>query len=155
MLPGVASEKSLAAANLDERCSSARWRSSIDDREGAQSPECSRRAGRSESPRAPTKVEDVTRCLKMHRSMRRDEGMSMGPKRGAMPVYANMLGLGGGMPSPERCRNWLRRMPGRHHAWLPPAYGGGGLRPPCRPAANSPAPLLPGRGKRRSADFPD
>src|SRR3954451_20229072 len=46
-----------------------------------------------------TKVEDVNRMLKMHRNMA-DVMKAMGSrKRGPMAGLANMLGLGGGMPS--------------------------------------------------------
>src|SRR5947209_6756172 len=49
-----------------------------------------------------TRVEDVNRMLKMHRSMSDVMKALGGGKRGPMAGLANMLGLGGGMPTPEQ-----------------------------------------------------
>ena len=46
-----------------------------------------------------TKPEDINRLLKMHRTMADMMKAMGGAKRGPMAGLANMLGLGGGMPS--------------------------------------------------------
>jgi signal recognition particle subunit SRP54 len=104
-----------------------------------------------------TKVEDINRMLKMHRTMADVMKAMGGGKRGPMAGIANMLGLGSGMPSPEQMAKLAEKMPGG----LPP----GGLPPsglPGMPGAPSglppttpglppkfpglPAPKLPGLG---------
>jgi signal recognition particle subunit SRP54 len=68
-----------------------------------------------------TKVEEINRLLKMHRQMA-DVMKAMGSgKRGMMGGLGQMLGMGGGAPSPEMLRQIADKMPGG----LP----GGGLPP--------------------------
>jgi signal recognition particle subunit SRP54 len=59
-----------------------------------------------------TRVEDVNRLLKMHRTMADMMKAMGGGKRGPMAGLANMLGLGGGMPSPEEIARLAAKMPG-------------------------------------------
>jgi signal recognition particle subunit SRP54 len=68
-----------------------------------------------------------------------------GGKRGPMAGLANMLGLGGGMPSPEQMQQLAARMPAGMPG-LPGAPGAPGL-PPGLPGN---APLLPGLGGKSS-----
>jgi len=65
------------------------------------------------------------------------KAMGGGAKRGPMAGLANMLGLGGGMPTPEQLQDLAKRMPGG----LPNMPPGGGL-PPGMPGM----PKLPGLG---------
>jgi signal recognition particle subunit SRP54 len=86
-----------------------------------------------------TKAEDINKLLKMHRTMA-DVMKAMGSgKRGPMAGIANMLGLGGGMPSPEQMAELAKKMPGGLPG-MPP--GGAGL-PPGMPGL---PPKLPGLG---------
>ena len=97
-----------------------------------------------------TKVEDVNRMLKMHRNMA-DVMKAMGArKRGPMAGLANMLGLGGGVPSPEQMQQLAERMPGGMPG-LPQGSPGVPRLPPAMPglAPKLPGgPLLPGLGGR-------
>jgi signal recognition particle subunit SRP54 len=88
-----------------------------------------------------TRVEEVNRLLKMHRSMADVMKMMGGGKaRGPMAGLAKMMGLGGGMPSPEEMANLAGNMPGGlPGAGLP---GPGGL-PPNLPGLPG-LPKLPG-----------
>jgi signal recognition particle subunit SRP54 len=60
-------------------------------------------------------------------------------KRGPMAGLANMLGLGGGMPSPEQMAELAKKMPGGLPGGLPSLPGG---LPPGMPGL----PKLPGGG---------
>src|SRR5205085_5927995 len=79
-----------------------------------------------------TRVEEVNRMLKMHRTMA-DMMKAMGSgKRGALSGFANMLGLGSGMPSPAEMQKLAEKMqgglPGGGLPGLPPTMPGlGGL----------------------------
>jgi signal recognition particle subunit SRP54 len=75
------------------------------------------------------------------------KAMSMGPKRGAMAGLASMLGLGGGMPSPQQMQEMAKRMPGGLPG-APSGTGGGGLPStmPGLPPKFPGGPLLPGLG---------
>src|SRR5262249_49939673 len=92
-----------------------------------------------------TRVEDVNRMLKMHRGMA-DLMKAMGSgKRGPMAGLANMLGLGGGMPSAQEMQKLAERMPGGLPGGAP---GAPGLPPamPGLPPQFPGGPLLPGLG---------
>jgi signal recognition particle subunit SRP54 len=81
-----------------------------------------------------TKVEEINKLLKMHRTMADlMKAMGGGKARGPMAGLAQMMGLGGGMPSPEQMAKLAEKMPG-------------GL-PPNMPGAPSGGPGLPGLGK--------
>src|ERR1700726_3721342 len=138
MLPGVAKMKNqLASANLDERVLK-RQVAAID----SMTPQERRhpdvlKASRKKRIAAGsgTKVEDINRMLKMHRTMADVMKAMGGGKRGPMAGIANMLGLGSGTPSPEQMAKLAEKMPGG----LPP----GGL-PPGMPGANGLPPTVPG-----------
>jgi signal recognition particle subunit SRP54 len=90
-----------------------------------------------------TKVEELNKLLKMHRGMAdMMKSMGGGAKRGPMAGLANMLGMGGGAPSPEQIAELAKKMPG----------GAGGLPsgmpqlPPNFPGMPSGIPGLGGSG---------
>jgi len=92
-----------------------------------------------------TKVEEINKLLKMHRGMAdMMKAMSSG-KRGPMAGLAQMMGFGGGMPSPEDMAKLAQQMPGGASG-LPPTMPGG--LPPKFPGGPSlPGTGLPGLGK--------
>src|SRR5438128_969248 len=118
MLPGIGRMKNqLAAANLDERVLG-RQMAIIDSMtpKERRTPDLLKASRKKRiAAGSGTKVEDVNRMLKMHRTMA-DVMKAMGSgKRGAMAVLANMLGLGGGMgpmPSPAEMQKLAEKMPG-------------------------------------------
>src|SRR5207253_3132956 len=95
-----------------------------------------------------TRVEDVNRMLKMHRGMS-DVMKAMGSgKRGPMAGLANMLGLGGAMPSAQDMQKFSQNMPGGLPGLPGGAPGAPGLPPtmPGLPPQLPGGPLLPGLG---------
>jgi signal recognition particle subunit SRP54 len=141
MLPGIAKMKNqLASANLDERVLK-RQVAIIDsmtpkERKNPDLLKASRK--KRIAAGSGTRVEDVNRMLKMHRTMA-DVMKAMGSgKRGALSGFANMLGLGSGMPSPEQMQKLAEKMPGG----LP----GGGLPglPPTMPGLGGLGAKFPG-----------
>jgi len=124
MMPGVAKMKNqMAAANLDESLLK-RQKAIID----SMTPDERRKPDVLKASRkkriaagSGTKVEEINRLLKMHRQMA-DVMKAMGSgKRGMMGGLGQMLGMGGGAPSPEMLKQIADKMPGG----LP----GGGLPP--------------------------
>ncbi|MFZ3358994.1 MAG: signal recognition particle protein, partial [Xanthobacteraceae bacterium] len=104
-----------------------------------------------------TKPEDINRLLKMHRTMSDVMKAMGGAKRGPMAGLANMLGFGGGMPSPEEMAKLAEQMPGG----LPPGLPGAPGLPPNMPGMpNLPKglppnfPGLPGLGPRFPGGLP-
>ena len=90
-----------------------------------------------------TKVEEINKLLKMHRTMADImKAMGGGKARGPMAGLARAMGLGGGMPSPEELQKLAQNMPGG-------APGAGGLPPniPGLPPGGPSLPGLPGLGK--------
>jgi signal recognition particle subunit SRP54 len=148
MLPGVAKMKSqLAAANLDERVLKRQVAiiDSMTPRERRHPDLLKASRKKRIAAGSGTRVEDVNRMLKMHRGMADMMKMMGSGKRGPMAGLANMLGLGGGMPSPEQMQQLAQKLPGA----LPPALPGAGL-PPGLPGMKLPGgPLLPGLGGGR------
>jgi signal recognition particle subunit SRP54 len=72
-----------------------------------------------------TKVEDVNKLLKMHRTMADVmKVMGGGKAKGPMAGLAQMLGLGGGMPSPEQMAKLAEQAPGGLPPNMPGAPGG-------------------------------
>src|SRR5262245_3445577 len=154
MLPGIAKMKNqLAAANLDERVLK-RQMAIIDsmtpqERRHPDGLKASRK--KRVAAGSGTKVEDINRMLKMHRTMADVMKMMGSGKRGPMAGLANMLGLSGGMPSPEQLQQLADKMPGGLPG-LPPGVpglpGGTGLTPtmPGLPPKLPGGPLLPGLG---------
>jgi signal recognition particle subunit SRP54 len=124
MMPGVAKMKNqMAAANLDESLLK-RQKAIIDSMTpGERKKPDVLKASRKKRIAAGsgTKVEEINRLLKMHRQMA-DVMKAMGSgKRGMMGGLGQMLGMGGGAPSPEMLKQIADKMPGG----LP----GGGLPP--------------------------
>jgi signal recognition particle subunit SRP54 len=152
MLPGIAKMKNqLAAANLDERVLK-RQVAIIDSMtpKERRNPDVLKASRKKRiAAGSGTRVEDINRMLKMHRTMADLMKAMGGGKRGPMAGLANMLGLGGGMPSPEQMQQLAAKMPGA----MPGLPGGSQLPglPPGMPglAAKFPGsgPLLPGLGK--------
>jgi signal recognition particle subunit SRP54 len=153
MVPGIAKMKNqLAAANLDERVLK-RQVAIIDsmtpqERKHPDVLKASRKKRIASG--SGTKVEDVNRMLKMHRGMA-DMMKAMGSgKRGPMAALGQMMGFGGGMPSPEQMQKLAEKMPGGLPGMPPglPGMPGGGLPPtmPGLPPKFPGGPLLPGLG---------
>jgi signal recognition particle subunit SRP54 len=124
MLPGIAKMKNqLAAANLDEKVLK-RQMAIIDsmtpkERRNPDLLKASRK--RRIAAGSGTKPEDINRLLKMHRGMADMMKAMSGAKRGPMAGLAQMMGFGGGMPSPEEMQKLAEKMPGG----LPPGMPGG------------------------------
>jgi len=86
-----------------------------------------------------TRVEDINRLLKMHRTMADLMKTVGGKKRGPMAGLANMMGLSGGMPSADEIAKLGVKLPGG----LP---GAGAPRlPPTVPGISGGLPGLGGR----------
>src|SRR6478735_4075920 len=151
MLPGIAKMKNqLASANLDERVLK-RQVAIIDSMtpQERKHPDLLKASRKKRiAAGSGTRVEDVNRMLKMHRGMA-DVMKAMGSgKRGPMAGLANMLGLGGGMPSAQELQNLAQKMPGGLPGLPPGAPGAPGLPPamPGVPPQLPGGPLLPGLG---------
>jgi signal recognition particle subunit SRP54 len=151
MLPGVAKIKNqLAERNLDEKVLK-RQMAIIDsmtpqERKHPDLLKASRK--RRIATGSGTKPEDINRLLKMHRTMADVMKAVGGGKRGPMAGLANMLGLGGGMPSPEDMSKLVAKMPGGV-----PGMPGAGALPPTLPILPPNFPglsgALPGLGKKK------
>src|SRR6266850_709349 len=115
MLPGIAKMKNqLAAANLDERVLK-RQMAIIDSMtpKERRNPDLLKASRKKRiAAGSGTKVEDVNRMLKMHRGMADMMKQMSGAKRGPMAGLAQMMGFGGGMPSPEEMQKLAEKMPG-------------------------------------------
>jgi signal recognition particle subunit SRP54 len=99
-----------------------------------------------------TKVEEINKLLKMHRTMA-DMMKAIGSgKRGPLAGLANMMGLGGGgMLSPEEMAKLAEKMPGA----LPGASGGASGLPPAMPGLPPQLPGgLPGLGGKLPGGLP-
>jgi signal recognition particle subunit SRP54 len=144
MLPGIGKIKNqLAERNLDEKVLK-RQMAIIDsmtpqERRNPDVLKASRK--RRIAAGSGTKPEDINKLLKMHRTMADMMKAMGGAKRGPMAGLANMLGLGGGMPSAEEMAKLAEKLPGG----LPGAPGApaSGL-PPRMPGQPPNFPGLPG-----------
>jgi signal recognition particle subunit SRP54 len=151
MMPGIAKIKNqLAERNLDETVIK-RQMAIIDsmtpgERRNPDVLKASRK--RRIAAGSGTKPEDINKLLKMHRTMADMMKAMGGAKRGPMAGLANMLGFGGGMPSPEEMAKLAEKLPGG----LPPGMPG---LPPGMPG-NVPgfAPNMPGLAKGLPPNFP-
>jgi signal recognition particle subunit SRP54 len=145
MMPGIAKMKNqLASANLDERV--LKRQAAIID---SMTPGERRRPDVLKASRkkriaagSGTKVEDINRLLKMHRTMADVMKAMGGAKRGPLAGFANMLGLGGGMPSQADLAKLAEKMPGG----MPPGLPGGGLPGTPTLPPKFPGGSLPGLG---------
>jgi len=94
-----------------------------------------------------TRVEEINRLLKMHRTMAdMMKAMSGGKKRGPLAGLANAFGFGGGMPSAEEMAKLAEKMPG--------GAGGAGGRPGGLPGAPPGMPGLPPKFPGAPGGFP-
>ncbi|HZP76913.1 MAG TPA: signal recognition particle protein [Pseudolabrys sp.] len=115
MLPGIAKMKNqMAAANLDEKVLTRQvaiiQSMTAQERRNPDVLKASRKKRVASGSGA--KVEDINKLLKMHRGMA-DMMKAMGSaKRGPMAGLAQMMGFGGGMPSPEEMAKLAEKMPG-------------------------------------------
>jgi signal recognition particle subunit SRP54 len=139
MLPGVAKIKNqLAERNLDDKLLK-RQMAIIDSMTpGERKHPDVLKASRKKRIAAGsgTKVEEINKLLKMHRTMADVMKAMGGAKRGPMAGLAQMLGMGGGMPSPDEMAKLAQNMPGG----LPQGMPG---MPPAAPSGGG----LPGLGK--------
>ncbi|MFL5001108.1 MAG: signal recognition particle protein [Xanthobacteraceae bacterium] len=140
MLPGIAKMKNqVAAANLDERVLK-RQVAIIDSMtpQERRSPDVLKASRKKRiAVGSGTKVEDINRLLKMHRTMADMMKAMGGAKRGPLAALGNMMGFGGGMPSPEQLADLAQKMPGGLPGGLPSV-------PPGLPPGLPGAPGLPG-----------
>ena len=98
-----------------------------------------------------TKPEDINRLLKMHRTMADVMKAMGGAKRGPMAGLANMLGFGGGVPSPEEMAKLAEKLPGGLPGGLP---GAPGLPPGLPPNFPGLPGGLPGLGPKFPGGLP-
>jgi len=123
MMPGIAKMKNqIASANLDEKVLK-RQMAIIDsmtprERRNPDLLKASRK--RRIASGSGTRPEDINKLLKMHRGMADMMKAMSGAKRGPMAGLAQMMGFGGGMPSPEEMAKLAEKMPGG----LPPGMPG-------------------------------
>jgi len=145
MLPGIAKMKNqLAAANLDERLLKRQVAiiDSMTPRE-RRNPDILKASRKKRiAAGSGTKVEEINRLLKMHRTMSDVMKAMGGAKRGPLAALGNMMGFGGGMPSPEQLAEMAQKMPGGLPGALP-----GGL-PGAPPGLPPTMPGLPGLGPK-------
>jgi signal recognition particle subunit SRP54 len=150
MMPGVAKIKNqLAERNLDDSVIK-RQMAIIDSMtpKERKSPDILKASRKKRiASGSGTKVEEVNKLLKMHRSMSDLMKMMGGGKaRGPMAGLARMMGMGQGMPSPEEMAKLAEQMPGGVPGappGLPPAMPG---LPPKFPSLPGLGPKLPGLG---------
>src|SRR5215213_1501551 len=143
MMPGVAKMKNqIANAGLDERMVK-RQMAIIDsmtprERRNPDVLKASRKRRIAEG--SGTRPEDINRLLKMHRGMADMMKMMANQKRGPMAGLAQMMGFGGGMPSPEEMQKLAEKMPGG----VPPGIPGAPTAPGLPPGMPGLAPKFPG-----------
>jgi signal recognition particle subunit SRP54 len=166
MLPGMAKAKEqIAAANLDDRVIK-RQRAIISSmtRQERRNPDVLKASRKRRiAAGSGTKVEDINRLLKQHRTMADMMKAMGGAKRGAMGKMAQMFGLGGGnslgglpQPTPEQIEAMQKQMGGRMPGLpnlpsAPPPGLLGGPKGPSLPGLGGPK--LPGLGGIPSGGF--
>jgi signal recognition particle subunit SRP54 len=133
MLPGIAKMKNqMASANLDDRLLK-RQKAIIDSMtpQERRNPDVLKASRKKRiASGSGTKVEEINRLLKMHRTMADMMKAMGGAKRGPMAGLANMLGFGGGMPSAEEMAKLAEKIPGGLPGGVP---GGAPGAPPGLP----------------------
>jgi signal recognition particle subunit SRP54 len=143
MIPGVAKmKKEIAGANLDDRVVKRQMAiiDSMTPKERRQPDVLKASRKKRIAAGSGTKVEDINRLLKMHRTMADMMKAMGGGKRGPMGALGNLLGMGGGMPKPEELAKVAQQMPGGLPGGLPSGMPG---VPPNFPGG---LPGLPGLG---------
>jgi signal recognition particle subunit SRP54 len=150
MMPGIAKIKNqLASANLDEKVLK-RQKAIIDsmtprERRNPDVLKASRK--KRIAAGSGTRVEEINRLLKMHRTMADMMKAMGGGKRGPLAALGNLMGFGGGMPSPEEIAKLAEKMPGGIPGGLPPGFPGTPGLPPSIPGLPPKFPGgLPGLG---------
>ena len=132
MLPGIAQMKNqMAAANLDDKLLKRQVAiiQSMTPKE-RRNPDVLKASRKKRiASGSGTKVEEINKLLKMHRSMADLMKMMGSGKRGPLAGLANMMGFGGGMPSPEQMQQLAAKMPGG----VPPGAPGAPGLPPTMP----------------------
>src|SRR3989441_1106162 len=133
MIPGIAKmKKEIAGANLDDRVVKRQMAiiDSMTPKERRQPDVLKASRKKRIAAGSGTKVEDINRLLKMHRTMADVmKAMGGGGKRGRMGALGNLFGMGGGMPRPEELAKLAQQMPGGLPGGLPglpPNFPGGG-----------------------------
>src|SRR6187397_1379288 len=144
MMPGIAKMKNqIANAGIDDKIIK-RQVAVIDSmtRQERKSPDILKASRKKRiAAGAGVKVEEVNKLLKMHRTMA-DMMKAMGSgKRGPLAGLANMMGMGGGVPSPEELAKLADKMPGGMPPGLPGGSPGAPGLPPTMPGL---PPKLPG-----------
>ena len=151
MMPGIAKMKNqIASAKLDEKVLK-RQMAIIDsmtprERRNPDLLKASRK--RRIAAGSGTKPEDINRLLKMHRGMADMMKAMSGAKRGPMAGLAQMMGFGGGMPSPEEMAKLAEKMPGGLPPGMPGAPPGASGMPAKMPGLPPNFPGLPGLGPK-------
>ncbi len=117
MMPGIAKIKNqLASANLDEKVLKRQMAiiNSMTPRE-RRNPDVLKASRKKRiAAGSGTKVEEINRLLKMHRTMADMMKAMGGGKRGPLAALGNLMGFGGGgMPSPEEMARAGREDAGR------------------------------------------
>jgi signal recognition particle subunit SRP54 len=146
MIPGIAKMKNqIASANLDDRVVKRQMAiiDSMTAKERRQPDILKASRKKRIAAGSGTKVEDINRLLKMHRTMA-DMMKAMGGgggKRGRMGALGNLFGMGGGMPKPEQLAKLAQQMPGGLPGGMPSGLPG---LPPNFPGGSPPG--LPGLG---------
>jgi signal recognition particle subunit SRP54 len=157
MLPGIAKMKNqLAGANLDEKVLKRQMAiiDSMTPRE-RRNPDLLKASRKKRiAAGSGTKVEEINRLLKMHRTMADVMKAMGGAKRGPMAGLAQMMGLGGGMPSSEQIAKLAEKMPGGLPTGLPGAPGAPPTMPGLPPKFPGAGPTLPGLGGKLPGGFP-
>jgi signal recognition particle subunit SRP54 len=160
LMPGVAKIKNqIAEANLDDRILKRQHAiiTSMTLKERRSPKILDGKRKRRIAAGSGTRPEDINKLLKMHRGMADMMKAMSGAKRGPLAGLANMMGFGGGMPSPEEMAKLAEKMPGGLPGGMPglpqglppgfPGAGSGGL-PPTMPGLPSKFPGMPGAGGR-------
>ena len=115
MLPGVAKMKDqIASANLDEKLLK-RQKAIIDSMtpKERRNPDVLKASRKKRiAAGSGTEVQEINRLLKMHRQMADMMKAMGGAKRGPLAGLGQMLGMGGGQPTPEMLRQLAEKMPG-------------------------------------------
>jgi signal recognition particle subunit SRP54 len=136
MMPGIAKIKNqLASANLDEKVLK-RQKAIIDSMtpQERRSPDVLKASRKKRiAAGSGTRVEEINRLLKMHRTMADMMKAMGGGKRGPLAALGNLMGFGGGMPSPEEIAKLAEKMPGGIPGGLPPGFPGAPGLPPSMP----------------------
>jgi signal recognition particle subunit SRP54 len=136
MMPGIGKIKhQLAGANLDDRLLNRQIAmiNSMTPHERAQPDVLKASRKKRIAAGSGTRVEEINRLLKMHRTMADMMKAMGGKKRGPAAGFANLLGLGSGMPSAQDLAKLGASLPGG----LPPGL-------PAAPPVSGPAPPIPG-----------